>query len=102
MIFSQFRQYEESRVDAVWVFNGYGGQFPSAVFSSREKAEAWIAERRLSGVLTKYPVDVPVYEWAIACDAFRPKRPDQFEPAFIQRFSSASQEHYHYEDGRAD
>jgi hypothetical protein len=49
-------------MDEIWVFNG-GGQFPAAVFSSREKAEVWIAERVLSGVLTKYPVDVPVYDW---------------------------------------
>jgi hypothetical protein len=85
-------------MEAVWLFNG-GGDFPAAVFSTRGKAEAWIAERRLSGVLTKYPVDVPVYEWAIANGAFKPKRPDQSEPQFIGRFSSASQEHYHYTDG---
>jgi hypothetical protein len=85
-------------MDAVWVFNG-GGQFPSAVFSTREQAEVWISSRRLSGVLTMYPVDVPVYEWAIASGVFKPRRPDQSEPRFIAQFSSASQEHYHYEDG---
>ena len=30
---------------------------------------------------------------------FAPKRDDQRTPQFIQRFSSATQEHYHYEDG---
>jgi hypothetical protein len=85
-------------MEAVWVFNG-GGGFPAAVFSTREKAETWIAERCLSGVLTKYPVDVPVYDWAIACGAFKPKRADQSGPRFIGRFSSACQEHYHYTDG---
>jgi hypothetical protein len=85
-------------MEETWVFNG-GGNFPAAVFSTRDKAEAWITARRLSGVLTKYPVDVPVNDWAIAHGAFKPKRPDQSEPGFIGRFSSASQEHYHYTDG---
>jgi hypothetical protein len=85
-------------VEAVWVFNG-GGTFPAAVFSTRERAEVWIAERRLSGTLTKYPVDISAYDWAVAANAFRPVRPDQSEPRFIGRFSSASQEHYHYTDG---
>jgi hypothetical protein len=85
-------------VDGVWVFNG-GGGFPAAVFTTRELAEAWIAGHRLTGVLTKYPLDVGVYEWAISVGAFKPKRPDQSEPRFIGRFSSASMEHYHYTDG---
>jgi hypothetical protein len=82
----------------VWVFNG-DNSFPSGVFSSRENAERWISEQRLSGTLTKYPVDVPVYDWAIANGAFKPKRADQREPRFIGRFSSAREEHYHYTDG---
>lgn len=85
-------------METVWVFNG-GGMFPAGVFSDRQNAEAWIAERRLSGVLTKYPVDLPIYEWAVAEGLFKPKCPDQSEPRFIGRFSSASQEHYHYTDG---
>ncbi|MBX7103688.1 MAG: hypothetical protein K1X57_06380 [Gemmataceae bacterium] len=83
---------------SVWVFNG-GGNFPAAVFTTRELAEAWIAGHKLTGVLTKYPVDVGVYEWAIECGAFEPKRSDQSEPRFIGRFSSASMEHYHYTAG---
>jgi len=85
-------------MDGVWVFNG-GGDFLAAVFTTREGAEAWIAQHKLSGVLTKYPLDIGVYEWAIGCGAFKPKRPDQSGPRFIGRFSSASLEHYHYEAG---
>ena len=84
-------------MDSVWVFNG-GGELPAAVFTARDSAEAWIARHRLSGVLTKYPLDVGVYEWAIGCGAFKPKRPDQSQPRFIGRFSSASLEHYHYDE----
>jgi len=45
--------------DKVWVFNGestssHNLAFPSAVFSSRAMAEAWIAQWRLSGVHTSY------------------------------------------------
>ena len=85
--------------DSVWVFNGNDSAFPAAVFSARERAEAWIEGHHLSGTLTKYPVDVSAYDWAVESGVFRPKRPDQSEPRFIGRFSSASQEHYHYENG---
>jgi len=86
-------------MDAVWVFNGNRGNFPSGVFSTREKAEAWIAAHKLSGCLTKYPLDIGVYEWVIAHGYWQPKQPHHHEAEFIQRFSSASQEHYHYEAG---
>lgn len=85
---------------SVWVFIGHGGTFPAAVFSDQAKADAWIARHRLSGTLTAYPVDEPIYEWAIERGFFEPKRPDQSQARFIQRFSSASLEHFHYEDGR--
>ncbi len=86
-------------MDSVWVFNGNRGTFPAAIFSTKEKAEAWIALHRLSGTLTKYPIDQAIYDWAIARGVFKSEHPYQSEPAFIQRFSSASQEHDHYESG---
>ena len=88
-------------MDSVWVFNG-GGNFPSAVFTSRDLAEAWISKHRLTGVLTNYPLDVGVYEWAIARGMFKPKRPEHSEPQFIGQFTSASQDHYHYAGGSDD
>ena len=87
-------------MDGVWVFSGAGGAFPAAAFSSRAKAEEWIARHQLDGTLTLYPIDEPVYEWALTRGYFKPKREDQSGARFIQRFSSASQEHYHYESGR--
>jgi len=83
----------------IWVFNGNKSNFPSGVFSNREVAEAWIGRYGLSGVLTKYPIDEGVYDWALANGTFKVKREDQTQAKFIQSFSSASQEHYHYEDG---
>lgn len=86
-------------IETVWVFVGVNGSFPSAVFSSRENAEAWIAAHALSGTLTRYTVDQCVYDWAIAQGFFVPKGDRHKTAAFIQNFSSAHQEHYHYEDG---
>jgi purine nucleoside permease len=82
----------------VWVFNG-GGGFPSGVFTTRELAEQWIERNHLTGTLTAYPLDMGVYDWTVASGYFRPKRDDQKTPHFIARFSSAAQEHYHYENG---
>lgn len=40
----------------VWVFNGANARLASDVFSSREKAEEWIAHHALTGLLTEYPL----------------------------------------------
>ncbi len=87
-------------METVWIFSGPKAQFPSGVFTGREAAERWIQQHRLSGTLTAYPVDVGACDWAVAGGLFAPKRDNQRSPEFIQRFTSASQEHYHYEDGR--
>ena len=82
----------------VWVFNG-GGVFPSGVFSTREKAEAWIVRYELTGCLTNNPLDVGAYDWAVAEGRFKPMREYQKAPRFIGRFAYGN-EHYHYEAGR--
>lgn len=88
----------------VWVFNGSGfaspnHPIPSGVFSARELAETWILKHQLSGMLTAYPVDIGIYDWAVQKEIFKPKQEKHTSPEFIQRFSSASQEHFHYENG---
>ncbi len=85
--------------DYVWVFCGARCSFPSAVFIDIEKAELWIKENKLMGTLTQYPLNEDVYSWALRKDFFQPKKEHEFSPEFIQKFSSASQEHFHYEDG---
>ncbi|HEX4612661.1 MAG TPA: hypothetical protein VH092_30985 [Urbifossiella sp.] len=84
----------------VWVFDGEGARFPAAVFGSVEKAEAWIEKHGLSGVLTWYPVDTPIYEWVMAKGYWEPRKHYQTTPGFIQKFSSAYTSHHHYIDGR--
>lgn len=86
--------------DRIWVFCGENGLFPSGVFSSKERAEEWILTNHLTGTLTAYPVDVGVYEWAIQHEYFKPKEDKHRTSNFIQQFTSASQEHYHYQDGK--
>jgi hypothetical protein len=86
-------------IPTVWIFNGARSNFPSGVFSQRELAEAWIKKHLLTGTLTRYPVDISAYDWAISKGFFTVSKDEQRDAAFIQKFSSASQEHYHYEDG---
>ncbi|MDF7813831.1 hypothetical protein [Hymenobacter sp. YC55] len=87
---------------SVWVFHGMGGRFTTGVFTSRQQAEQWIQQHRLSGMLTNYPLNRGVYDWAVQQEFFRITKEEQTTAEFIQRFTSASQEHYHYENGELD
>lgn len=86
----------------VWVFNGNGGSFPGGVFSKKEIADDWIRKHSLSGILTEYPVDEGIYDYSLANGSFKIKREDQAKPEFIQRFSSAALEHFHYTNGKEE
>lgn len=85
---------------AVWVFCANGSALPSGIFSNERTAEAWITKHHLSGVLTEYPIDEGVYEWAIAGGHFTPRFPSQVEPSFVGRFTSAYLPHCHFADGQ--
>jgi hypothetical protein len=82
-----------------WVFQGEGATLPCAVFTDLNLAENWIAENSVSGLLTAYPLDQSLYDWVIEQEVWTPHEPDQKSPRFIQRFSSAYAEHYHYQNG---
>lgn len=88
----------------VWVFNARGKGFPGGVFTERAKAELWIATHRLSGVLTAYPLDEGCYDFAVrhALVSQRALEKHQDDASFIGSFSSASLDHYHYENGECD
>jgi hypothetical protein len=85
--------------ESVWVFCGSRAAFPAGVFRTKDEAEVWIRNNRLTGTLTQYPVGVGVYDWAVQQGFFKPKKPEHALPQFIQSFSSASQDHDHYENG---
>ena len=87
-------------LDSVWVFNGTGARLPSAVFSSKEVASRWIEQHGLSGLLTSYPLDESMYDWAVRTGNFTPKRETHASAAFIQSFTSAARDHVHFENGK--
>jgi hypothetical protein len=87
---------------SVWIFLADRGHWPSGVFSSREAAFQWIAEHHLTGMITKYPVDAGVYDWAVTTGAFRPSKPQHSSSEFIGGFTTAAQEHEHFSDGIRD
>ena len=88
--------------NGIWVFNGVRSNFPSALFYELNDAERWIQQNNLTGILTKYPVDISVYDWAINKRYFQPNNSNHLTPDFIGRFSSAYLEHYHYENGKRE
>ncbi len=83
----------------VWVFNSADARFPGGIFTSLDNAERWIGLHLLSGTLTRYPVDMGAYEWAIEKGLFSVTKSEHTSPAFIGGFTDAGQEHFHYEDG---
>ncbi len=60
-------------IENVWVFNGVKS-FSRGIFSSRDTAENWIRNHKLSGVLTLYPLDQGVYDWSVSNKIFEPKK----------------------------
>jgi hypothetical protein len=84
----------------VWIFNGNDGRFPGGVFTSRELAEKWISARKLSGILTAYPLDEGSFDWALRNQLVTGRAKERGDDAsFVGSFSCASQDHFHYENG---
>lgn len=84
---------------SVWVFHGEGAQFAGGVFAGVTSAEEWIADHALTGVLTRYPLDQGVWDWAVEAEYFTPRQLEHSAPRFVGGFTSALQEHIHYEGG---
>jgi hypothetical protein len=49
----------------VWIFKKDGISMISAVFSSFEIADNWVKLNKLTGVLTKMPINISGYDWCI-------------------------------------
>lgn len=89
--------------NSVWIFNGANSKFSGGVFNNLDDAEKWIKENKLTGMLTKYPLNQGVFDWAKENDLINMK-PEKLEqkkndPIFVGGFTTASMEHYHYENG---
>lgn len=93
-------------IKSVWVFNAPNKSFSGGVFADIDEAEKWIAKHKLTGVLTKYPLNKGVFDWAIennSIDLKPGKLSEKIEdPSFIGGYTTASMEHYHYENGTRD
>jgi hypothetical protein len=90
--------------NGIWVFCVAGGRSPGGLFTCVEKAEQWIQKHGLTGMLTLAPLDEGVFDWAAQNNVIGLKQ-DKIadkskDPFFIGGFSTAAQEHYHYESGR--
>lgn len=81
----------------VFVFNGINRSLPSAVFSTKEKAENWVRTNNLCGTITEMPLDISAYDHAIQNGLFSPKKAHESTPKFIAEFSSRLW-HGHYGD----
>ena len=84
-------------VRGIYVFHGSGGKFASAVYESLDQATKSIAKLGMSGLLTWYPIGFTVYEYSTDMGFFKGRSREDVK--FIQRFTSASLEHYHFEGG---
>ncbi len=91
----------ELHANFIWVFHGERGRYTGGVFTCIENAEAWIGRHGLTGVLTAYPLDEGCFDWAVRegktgmkDETFEKKKHD---PVFMGSFSSACQDHFHYE-----
>jgi len=83
----------------VWVF--VSGNVVSGAFSTLERAEEWISRHALTGLITAYPVDHGVYDWAVENSFFHPKKEHHGTPHHIATFSGGALPHVHYEEGKA-
>ena len=87
---------------SVWVFHGECAEICTAVFSDKSTADIWIEQNLLSGTVRKLPIDISVYDWVIKEGFFSPKNEHQKSSIFIQTFTSAYIEHYHYTNGKQE
>ena len=87
----------------VWLFHASGAQFAGGAFQDVASAESWIAKHSLTGVLTAYPLGEGCFDWAERLEVIgmKPERlvAKRSDPAFVGGFTSAAQEHFHYENG---
>ncbi len=97
-----FQELESEK--SIWVFNGTISQLSGGVFENLIEAEQWIKNNLLTGVLTKYPLNKGVFDWAKSNDLINMKpekvKEKEKDPIFVGGFTSASMEHYHYKNGK--
>ncbi|WP_449560067.1 DUF7710 domain-containing protein [Mucilaginibacter ginkgonis] len=86
-------------IKTIWIFHEEAARFAGGVFETLEMAEDWIKKHQLSGLLTAYPLNKGVYDWALENGLFKIKKDNHRESKFIGGFTTAEQDHYHFENG---
>src|SRR5438552_3830220 len=90
-------------VNPVWIFHASGARFAGGAFDDIASAEVWIRKHKLSGVLTAYPRGEGCFDWAMrsGLTGMKPEKLKEksADPAFVGGFTSASQDHIHFENG---
>lgn len=59
-------------------------------------------ENKLTGVLTKCPIDTGVYDWVVDNNFFSATEEKNKTPLFMGKFTCATIEHFHFENGIED
>ena len=84
----------------VYIFHGDNARFTTSVYASLEQADVDIKSKQMSGMLTIYPLNETVYDYCVREKLYVKK--ENISSQFIQGFTSAYLEHYHYKDGCRD
>jgi len=88
----------------IWIFHASDARFAGGAFEALVMAELRIQKHRLNGVLTGYPVDEGCFDWCLRTFGTASDKAKLHvkgaDPGFVGRFTSASQPHTHYEDGK--
>ncbi|MGN5009071.1 DUF7710 domain-containing protein [Aeromonas sp. 96A] len=58
-----------------------------------------MSEYKLTGLITAYQLNNGIYNLTVEKNYFRPKNDSHCYSIFVGGFTSASQEHFHYENG---
>jgi hypothetical protein len=85
--------------ERIYIFTSHYSPFPLGVFYDMENATEWIKKNSLTGILGEYPINIGLYDWAIENQYFIPKNDAEKQAKFIEKFTCASMNHFHFENG---
>ena len=80
----------------IWLIQSSENLNVIGCFMRKHEAETYIFENNLKCMLTKYPINMSVYDWAIQNNFWQPKNDLQKNSKFRAKFNSAYLEHDHY------
>lgn len=92
----------EARQRLVWMFSSTESPsvFPTGIWTSKEKAEVWIASVSASGVLSGYLLDKSAWDSNVRLGLLKLSKPERDTSEFKRKFTTAI-DHFHYKDGHS-